>query len=391
MAAPRAKPEILAPDDVFPPQQAGMNPEGIDDSVAALSNIVADLGGAVDAKVNVYKANKGNREMQYVGSYDAPDFSLDTLKAEYGGGTYRVHVRSDGRLVANKLLTIAEPKNPQPVIHSQPVAPQIDPAQLLQTMQQGFATLGQSLLEGVARMIPPPQPQKTTQEMLQEMMLMKQLISPGEVAPQKDPFESFQQGMNFARELTPREGDVGTNEVMLEALKALAPVLGSALQKPAFDPRQMSPGIVPPAPQLSAPTPGSVIRPDQSGVWPQPEPAPQPKGIPEMSLQEKMFFNTIIAAAKADADPATYSALVLDLIGNDQALQLVSLPDWFEQLVAREPRAFAYHEWFAEMRENIYLLTETPLPATSMGNANPVPTDAIIGQPSAVTPESPAT
>jgi hypothetical protein len=390
MAAPRAKPEILAPNDVFPPTQTQMiQPEASDEGDSALLNIIADLGGSIDAKVNVYKASKGSRQMDYVGSYDAPDFSLDALKAEYGGGSYRIHVRRDGQLVANRLLSIAEPKN-QPHIQPQ-AAPQIDPAQLLSVMQQGFQTLGQSLLEGVARLIPPPQAQKTTQEMLQEMMLMKQLISPGEAAPQKDPFEVFQQGMAFAKDLTPREGDVGTNEVMLEALKVLAPVLGSALQKPAFDPRQTSPGIVPPA-QLSSPALGQHVPAAQPLSHPlNPSiAAPQPEGVPEMSLQEKMFFNTIIAAAKADADPSTYSALVLDLIGNDQALQLVSMPDWFEQLVAREPRAFAYREWFDEMRENIYLLTETPLPATSTGNANPVPTDAIIGQPSPAITEPPA-
>ena len=381
MAAPRAKPEVLAPDDVFPPQPPQpmqvVQPDVPDDNDAALLNIIADLGGATDAKVNVYKAQKGSRDMAYVGSYEAADFSLDSLKLEYGGGSYRIHVRRDGQLVANRLLTIAELRNPM----IPPPAPQVNPADLIATMQQGFATLGQSLLQGMAQMIPPPQPAKSTQEMLQEMLTMKQLLAPAHEAAPVDQFAIFRQGMELAAQMQPREGDVGTNEVMLEAIKSLGPVLGSAIQKPAFNPQIAGPGVVPPAPQL--PAPQFMPQPAQHA-----EPQPQPPEGSDMSLQEKLFFNTVIAAANADADPATYSALVLDLLGNDQALRLVSLPDWFEQLVAREPRAFAHKPWFEEMRENIYLLTETPLPGISENNSEPGTIHADSGQPTA-TPVTP--
>ncbi len=385
MAAPRAKPEILAPDDVFPPTQTQViqQPEQPDESDSALLNIIADLGGAIDAKVNVYKAEKGSRQMAYVGSYDAADFSLDSIKAEYGGGSYRIHVRRDGALVANRLLTIAESRNKPEVIAA--AGPQLNPADLIATMQQGFATLGQSLLQGMAQMIPPPVPAKSTQEMLQEMLTMKQLLAPAHESAPVDQFAIFRQGMELAAQMQPREGDVGTNELMLEAIKSLGPVLGSAIQKPAFNPQIAGPGVVPPAPQLPAP-------PFVSHSMPQPaqhaEPQPQPPEGADMSLQEKLFFNTVIAAANADADPATYSALVLDLLGNDQALRLVSLPDWFEQLVAREPRAFAHKPWFEEMRENIYLLTETPLPGIPENNSEPGTIHADSGQPTA-TPVTP--
>ena len=382
MAAPRAKPEVLAPEDVFPPtSQAPAQPLQViqpepDDNDVALLNIIADLGGATDAKVNVYKAQKGSRDMAYVGSYEAADFSLDSLKLEYGGGSYRIHVRRDGQLVANRLLTVADPRNP--IIA--PPAPAINPADLMNTMQQGFAQLGQTLLQGIAQLIPQPKPEKTTADMLKEMMLIKELLAPPQsAAPAVDAFATFKQGMEFAQSIQPREGDVGTNEILLEGLKVLSPVLGQALQKPAFNPQQAGPGVVPPTMQLPAPLSMQAVGPTPTPPISQPE--PQPAGAPEMSLQEKMFFNTIIAAAKADADPSTYSALVLDLIGNEQALQLVSLPDWFEQLVAREPRAFAFKPWFEEMRENIYLLTETPLPAINDGNANSMPLDADSGQP----------
>lgn len=383
MAAPRAKPEIIAPDDVFPPQPfiPQQYQDAPDEGENALLNIIAELGGAIDAKVNVYRAEKGSRQMAYVGSYDACDFSLDAIKQEYGGGTYRIHARKDGQLVTNRLITVAEPKNPAPVIAH--AAPALDQSQLLQTMQQGFAALGASLLEGISRLIPPPQPLapvKTTQEMLQEMMLMKQLLAPSEnAAPAVNQFDVFKQGMEFAANITPREGDVGTNELMLETIKTLGPVFGQALQKgPAMSEPQA------PIPMLAAPQVNPIAYPNPQ-PHAQPDPLPQP-GEPDVSIQEKMFFNLLISAAKSDADPSTYAALALDMVGDENAIKLVNLPDWFERLIERDGRAIAYRPWFEEMRTNIFLLTgDTPPDIPESNPTNSPDSDALIGQPANAT------
>jgi len=81
-----------------------------------------------------------------------------------------------------------------------------------------------------------------------------------------------------------------------------------------------------------------------------------------------MYLNMLIANAHADNDPATYAQLMIDLVGDEAAIQFANAPDWFEQLCAEEPRAANFRKWFEELRIVVLELTKPEVPDMNTGD-----------------------
>lgn len=61
----------------------------------------------------------------------------------------------------------------------------------------------------------------------------------------------------------------------------------------------------------------------------------------------------ILAQAKADNDPTTYAAMILDLAPAEKVAEFVGAADWWERLIALEPRAAQHREWFTELHGHL--------------------------------------
>jgi len=345
-------------------------PEDDPDDVA-LANVIADLGGpGIDAKVNVYQLDT-NRNKAFVRSYLPAEFSLENVQSEYGPGDYEIHVRKDGKLATRKVLKIATPK-------SAPLAPNqnnaLETARIVETMQNGFKDMGTMFATALAGLANNQPKAKSTMEMLQEMQLMREIMGGNQpAAPTADPMQMMEIAMNLAEKIQPRQGEPGTGEVIMEAIKNFAPLLSQAAQR-----QQAAPVMVP---QLAHdPTAPQVPQ----GVTEQvhftpayPQPALTEQETDEMNLARKMYLNLLVSNAKADNDPSTYANLMLDLAGEQAALEFANDPQWFEKLCAEEPRAAEFRTWFDELRVTVLELTKPELPDITDGDkANNGPTPA---------------
>ena len=336
--------------DPEPPELAVMVEDDPDD--IALANVIADLGGpGVDAKVNVYQLD-GNRNRAFVRSFLPAEFSLEAIQSEYGPGDYEIHVRKDGKLATRKVMRVAAPKNPQPN-SMQVLPPAVETGKIIETMQNGFKEMGAmfaNALAGMAAIQPKP---KTTREMLEEMTMMREIMG-GNNQPQQqnDPLKVIELAASLAEKITPRTGEPGAGEIILEALKNFGPILSQAQQsRPALPMIPAHSGPVPDAPQIpvhNGPVPDAA----------QLQANPVPSENDEMSIAKRMYLNLLVSNAAANNDPTTYANLMLDVAGEVAALEFANAPDWFERLCAEEPRAAQHRPWFEELRGMVLELTK---------------------------------
>lgn len=350
--ATRSKPEIVSleqsetlPMQMPTPQQVFND---ADDPVdIALSNVLADLGGESDAKVNVYlvEPGKGN---SFVGTFDPVSFSIEAIQQTYGAGEYKIHVRQDGRLVANRTVRIAATKSNVTALPMQNNNAEI--SKLAEAMNAGFQQMGNMLAQTVQAIAGNQPKAKTTQEMLQEMMLMKQLLEPASQPQPANQMDMFMKGLEFAKDITPREGDPGAGEIILEAIKNFGGMLNQAKTGAApvsHMAMPMQPSFPPMVQPVTMPSPQAV----QSPI-----PEIQPATEDNMSLVKKMYLATLLSNAKADNDPMTYASMAVDLQGEAAAAEFANNPRWFELLCAELPEAKDFRPWFDEMRENVLLI-----------------------------------
>lgn len=323
----------------------------------ALENVLSELGSSgADAKVNVYQLDdKKNRA--FVGSFLPGDFSIEQIQLQYGAGEYAVEVRKDKKWLKKTTVKIAAPRNVSAMTIQQPAVPAIETGKIIETMQSGFKEMGAmfaAALSGLAANQPKP---KTAMETLQELQMMKEIIGVNNqpAAPAADPMQMMEIAMSLAEKIQPRVGEPGTGEVIMEAIKGFAPLLQQGMQRQ----QQAVPVMVPQLQhaQITAPIAPTLQIPD--GV-----PAPvtqmqtQPTETDEMNLARKMYLNLLVSNAQANNDPSTYANLMLDLAGEQAALEFANDPQWFEKLCAEEPRAANFREWFDELRMMVLELTK---------------------------------
>lgn len=311
-----------------------------------LANVIADLGGpGVDAKVNVYQLD-AQRNKAFVRSYLPAEFSLENIQAEYGPGDYEVHVRRDGRLATRKVIKIATPKVPQQV----PV-PQSDNREIIAAMNSGFQQMASMFSQSLERLVTAQPKPKTTMETLQELTMMRDIMggNVAQQAPAQNPMEIIELAKTLAENITPRTGEPGTGEIILETLKNIGPLLMNAQ-------RNMPMPVVAHAPQMPA--------------IPQ-TPALQQNPVPEtdeMSIQRKIFLAMLIRNAANNNDPETYANMLLDQASEAEILEFAHREDWFELLCKEAPSAAPYRPWFEEMRLMVLDLTKPESDDTTVVN-----------------------
>jgi hypothetical protein len=327
-------------------QDSNYDDEKTDEDI--LNDVLSELGGSSDAKVNVYQIEVG-KSPAFVGSY-APDmFSIDSIQQTYGAGEYQIHVRSGGRLRSRRTVRIAKPKvDPNSTVQNAP-----NTEAIIQTMQQGFA----SMLEGLKVVVQsqPHQPVKTTQDLLQELMLMKQIMGGDNKGGAG--IDDFLKMLEVAKGMVSSSEPAGTNDILMEGIKSIAPMLAAGFaqqqQQPQLSqiqrinyPPKLAPDVLPnPAPVIPVQTPAPIATQEQP-----PTLNLNQSEIDAMKLQEMMLFNLLISNAEKDNDPEPYANMLLDIVGDDEAEKMLNVPNWFELLVERDSRVQNYQAWFINLR-----------------------------------------
>ena len=352
MAAKPATGEIVDPNTMF---QLRVEDETADD----LSDVLAELGGIDDAKINIYRAGgaKGMRGGEFVDSIHPIEFSLQWLRDNYGGGEYRVHVRGNGRIITNRMVKIADP------IRRSETAPNSGVnnmsfgglEKLVETMQAGFMQLGQLIVKS-AEVSRPAQvdPMAMQQQTMQMLLTMKQFVEPSQ--PQgnsSDAMSMFLKGLEVAKEL---KGDFsdrepGSSDILLKAVEAFAPAIASMAATPK--PQQIQPQMMP-----ALPLPEQFAQPAQNFSTGD-----------VMTQQLKQYSAMLVMLARDNKDPYAYASLICDSTEPSEILAVVNRPDVYTYLASINPDLGdpSIRPWLDEFISEIKNILTPPQDLSSVG------------------------
>ena len=319
--------EIELADDYEPPDVALMN---------ALAEIGDDNS---EATVSVYRATpeKGLKGGAFLYSCTATEFSLETLRDAYGGGSYRVHIKKHGKIVTggNRLVIIEEPKHsgipftPPTIAASQ--NQNNESTRLIEIMQAGFNQLGQILSQNKVPAIDPAQMRR---DMMSDMLAMKELFSQQQPAQSSGvgQIEMLLKGIELAKEITPRDGETGTMDVILEAMRTFGkPIAEAAMAR------------------LPVENTGEPTKLSQAPQLPQAQSA-QPTTVTEddMTLMLRYYAGQLAAQAANDRDPYVYANLLVDNVPEAQVREILGRPDLKSYLISLNADLKNYPEWIDE-------------------------------------------
>jgi hypothetical protein len=336
----------------------------------ALANVLADLGSASGAAVRIYRQGPGGyRDLTLLTECMPEEFSPMTLQNEFGGGTFRIHVRANGQLLANQELKVAAPQ----VTRHQP--------DMLSPIQGQINALAETMRQMADAMRTPPPPQQSRADMIQEMMMMKELFGTAPAARAADPLDQLDKIMGVHARLSELTGNAPAQKpdnmaALWDAAKTFLPMIAAAAQQR------------PPAPMQNHQAAPMAPMPVQANLPHAAEETPPPHD--EGAEMFKMYLAMLIEKAKGNSDPTGYAHIIIDSITDDQINQLLAPENWLEILAAVNPNVMQCREWFTELREIVFeLLREQAGDDTSAGNPQvitPEPGHAISSTPNTNTP-----
>lgn len=326
---------IIDPDDTDPQQTRTDADEKTDAILDALKEDNA-------AYLNVTRQTMGgNSPQQFVGRFPADKFDFGQLQAHlqqnFGGGDYRVMLYAKGRVRANKLLSIADAiiKRPETGVAGEVGVLLNQVMQQMDRMNQQIVTILQDKNTG----------SQSRMEMMQEMMMMKQLFSGGEksngLGQLTEAIEVMKTlGVNIGGQSEDSGGGFGN------LLNLAAPLLQKAMEAPQPAPVYQQN----PAPVLTR----------QPPVNNQPQPPQADPRKKEMNLMIRVGINQLVAAAKRDGDHHEYAVMVLDNIPEETAKGFFSDPTGMAKLIQIQPEVGNHLIWFETVGEHVKALLGLP-------------------------------
>ena len=320
-------------------------------------------GVAEEIEVRIYRLEAG-KPNEYIEAMPKSQFSRDTIRNTYGGGTYQFVARFRNKILSRAVERIARPllgMNSGPM-----AASAFTPDKMQEVLRGELGQIGQMFTTALDRMmqvVTQSQPKaKTTTELLQELQMMREIMG-GNVAPSppQDPYAILALATELAGKMSPQPND--ENSLLMEGIKQFGPLLtnlAGGQQGPQGSSAQglnNQPRVLPPLPPQPRPIPSQTMPANSSAPIIQPDEA-------NMNMMINMYLKTLVANAQADNDPMTYAQAIMDFMGDDEAVKLANNPDWFKLLCERVPEAAPFEVWFNELREGIIYLTKPDEPGT---------------------------
>lgn len=303
-----------------------------------------ELRGEGGGSINVYREGPGGyRDLTFVRSFGLDEFEPGMLQqSPFNGGRFRIHMRGATGIKDNFLFKVeplagatpaALPGAPAVTVH--PAA--TDVASLIAAMQSGFKELGTLIVTARA-------------PAAGQSIGMRDLIEFAKaLAPQGAPgglgaagmFSQLGEAIELLDRL--REGGDGDRGSILGAL-------GRSLDKIAGPVGEVVARIAEKNLSAAAGAPPALAAPGTVSTEPL-----------DMEALLKQYAGVVIAAAKADKDPAPFAQLALDYGDEAQIAEFIKAPNWFEIVAGAIPDALAHRQWFEEFHE-VLLKALTPEP-----------------------------
>lgn len=328
-----------------------------------VASMLAGINGMERSELKVYKLNQGS--LEYCQGFKPEQFeegNFDLLRDRFGHGEfelrlYATHPQTRKFGIRSKLrVKMSEVKATAP---SENLPSGL--AQVLGTIAQGQAQMLDALV--AMKQAPAKDPMEEMTKMLSMMTMMRQAM--GMDGQQSRAGSSISEIVGAIRELRSAADEVAPQREEPETMMAMLPKVldivsagmgkGQAQAQPQPEQEQFQPVQLPPsfaqaqtsnqepAVQPAAPTPNPI------------EPNQQPQSEDEMNHMKYIFKLRAYLSALVDfavkLAPAEKAAeFVVDKLP-DEMLEIMELPNWFEQLAAVAPEVQKHEEYLRRVRD----------------------------------------
>lgn len=302
--------------------------------------IFADIGGNDDIdeySLKAYRTQPGKGKLGYLFTCLPTELPiLDRLRDDYGSGDYQVRVFKKNRIFKRRVVCIEAPvKKEKPVF---------DESQklngMVEVMANGFTRLGELIVQ---RDQQSPQNISTMKEMMEFMVLMKELNGPPpEVV---SPFQQIKDVLSIQKSLAGKEGssETNVNDVLLTLAENVLPKLAEAGM--ASPENKQRPRV---SPETGIET-GEIEKIGKIGNTEKLEKTE--KGNP---MKGHLMFLCMQATLKKN--PLLYAEVVLDNTPDDKLDELITAikgEGAINKLIGFHPPVANHQEWFLELFQGI--------------------------------------
>lgn len=360
-----------------PPADDPIDPTGDElPNEGALSLLLADLQGAEQAKVTVYRVRR-DAPPGYLFATIPEQFSLDELRDVHGGGDFRVYVTGGPRnkMIRNTLIRV-EPR--ATTAAAAPATPADESAALRE-----LAALRRELAERAPA--PPPQPAQEGPTFASIATNLPQIITalsgalvalrppappaPPAAAPNEGKlFDVLLRGIELGRELSSGGGDGdggGILGLVREAFRS--PILAQAVAA-STQQRRAAPARPPAPPQQ--PAAPAALPPAAAPAQP-----PTPEGGDDvMQAILRSELHKLVRKAAAGGDPGLYAELIVDNVPIETLHELLQAPpDPVTALAQVVPEVEQHREWFGQLVDGVRAILAQVAAAEAAGGGGDTP------------------
>ena len=314
-----------------------MDIEGEETEDESLTYLLNQLGGQSNVEVRIFRCGKGYHGKQsYLDTVEADEFSPKMLQDVYGGGSFRIHVRQDGKLKRNVGIEVCPPINKEVKTEEKDIFAELAHLQQQNTevIITAIGAMGNNFAQAIKEVIATQAPQRSKTEEMQEtlnmMVAMKQVM--GDNKPQIDSTEIFMKGLEFAKSITPRDGEPTSLEVLMEGAKQILPAIAQMSEKT----------------NDASPSPATV---------PVKQEKPSKKGVKKVINPIKKIvqgaINQIFEAKNKSTPIAKIADTICYEIPQKHLDSLLAGDNWFDKLMKHDKRVKTEREFFEELRNKI--------------------------------------
>ena len=335
-------------------------PETATDRVSAM---LATASGLERSELKVYRLNQGS--LEYCKGYKPDQFedgNFDMLREQFGPGEYEMRlygphpvtkkfgVRNQVRIKFAHQTEVKHSELPSGL------------AQVLGTIANGQA----QMLDALVQMKQQPQkdPMEEMTKMLSMMTMMRQAMgmdgqqrsgsSIGEIV------EAIRELRSAADEVSPQREEPETMMAMLpKVLDIVSAGMSKGQPQAQPEPEAFHPVDLPPAFAQAPQQPQAQPEPQAPPAYqPNPEPEPsqsQPQSEDQMQFGKYLFklrayLSALVDMATKAIPPEKTAEFVVDKLP-DELLEIMELPNWFEQLAAVAPEVKNHEVYLRQVRD----------------------------------------
>lgn len=334
----------------------------------AVRAALAGFGGGEleDATISVSEKGEGRKAGAWLFSYGAdekdPEEILQILRDEYGGGDFRIAIRSKGKYVFNRAVSVRAPKSADFLKVNRPdnsgtenllskMLDRLDNSKkgddtnlfllMMQQQQESTKLLVEAMKSSQA------QPDKSsTKELLEMMVMLKGINGDDNKKDSGSELEMFMRGLEMGRDL----GESTTDSPLAQVAKTLGQMVTQAQIAPPPAPVPRNPQ---PRPQLPASAHETKQALENSGIdlsqYPEDEQMMMLDLLPYQAL-----LQPLMVAAQKNADPVTYADWALDQLPENLIEKYLVSDKGYNALMGKLPAQMQpFRAWFDEWRESV--------------------------------------